>query len=214
MGYSPRGRQESDTTEVTQHAACTGHPRNPGTPSLPESCSATVYFVVSNLCIRFVVQSLSRARLFATPCTAGHQASLSFAISRSLLSLMSVESTMPSTHIHIDLRDTGSSSDTWSCAPGHLAYCKPRGPQIWEACPLTQAAPWEAALKAIRSPLGPYPRVGGPEATGGLSRHLHPGPDGTRTSILTQSKAKRPLQPIPWLRDQIRQYYISLFTAA
>ena len=45
------------------------------------------------------VQSLSRVRLFATPCTAAHQASLSIANSRSLLKLMSIESVMPSSHL-------------------------------------------------------------------------------------------------------------------
>ena len=44
-----------------------------------------------------VVQSLSRVRLFATPWTAAHQASLSFTISQSVLKLMSIESMMPST---------------------------------------------------------------------------------------------------------------------
>ena len=43
-----------------------------------------------------VVQSLSGVRLFATPWTAAHQASLSFTISQSLLKLMSIESVMPS----------------------------------------------------------------------------------------------------------------------
>ena len=46
-----------------------------------------------------VVQSLSHVRCFATPWTAAHQASLSFAISQSLLKLMSIESTMPSNHL-------------------------------------------------------------------------------------------------------------------
>ena len=46
-----------------------------------------------------VVQSLSRVRLFASPWTAAHQASLSPTISRSLLKLMSVESVMPSNHL-------------------------------------------------------------------------------------------------------------------
>ena len=45
-----------------------------------------------------VVQSLSCVRLFETPWTAAHQASLSFIISWSLLKLMSVESVMPSDH--------------------------------------------------------------------------------------------------------------------
>ena len=39
-----------------------------------------------------VVQSLSRVRLFATPWTAAHQASLSFTNSWSLLRLLSIES--------------------------------------------------------------------------------------------------------------------------
>ena len=42
------------------------------------------------------VQSLSRVRLFMTPWTAAHQASLSITISWSLLKLMSIESVMPS----------------------------------------------------------------------------------------------------------------------
>ena len=45
------------------------------------------------------VQSLSRVRLFATPWTAAHQASLSITNSRSLLKLMSIESGMPSNHL-------------------------------------------------------------------------------------------------------------------
>ena len=45
------------------------------------------------------VQSLSHVRLFATPWTAAHQASLSITNSRSLLKLMSIESVMPSSHL-------------------------------------------------------------------------------------------------------------------
>ena len=45
------------------------------------------------------VQSLSHVRLFVTPWTAAHQASLSFTISLSLLKLMSIESVMPSNHL-------------------------------------------------------------------------------------------------------------------
>ena len=45
------------------------------------------------------VQSLSRVRLFATPWTAAHQASLSITNSWSLLKLMSIESVMPSNHL-------------------------------------------------------------------------------------------------------------------
>ena len=45
------------------------------------------------------MQSLSRVRLFVTPWTAAHQASLSIANSLSLLKLMSMESVMPSNHL-------------------------------------------------------------------------------------------------------------------
>ena len=46
----------------------------------------------------YVVQSLSRVQLFATPWTAACQASLSFIISQSLLKLMFTELGMPSNH--------------------------------------------------------------------------------------------------------------------
>ena len=45
------------------------------------------------------VQFLSHVRLFVTPQTAAHQASLSLTISQSLLKLMSIESVMPSNHL-------------------------------------------------------------------------------------------------------------------
>ena len=50
-------------------------------------------------CPCIVVQSHSHVRLFGTPWTAPHQASLSFTISWSLLKLMSTESVMPSDHL-------------------------------------------------------------------------------------------------------------------
>ena len=50
------------------------------------------------------VQSLSHVRLFATPWTAAHQASLSITDSRSLLKLMSVESVMPSSVVPFSSR--------------------------------------------------------------------------------------------------------------
>ena len=46
----------------------------------------------------FVVQSLSRVRLFVTPWTAARQVALSFTISLSLLKVLSIESVMPSSH--------------------------------------------------------------------------------------------------------------------
>ena len=45
------------------------------------------------------VQSLSRVRLFVTPWTVAHQASLSITSSQSLLKLMSIESVRPSNHL-------------------------------------------------------------------------------------------------------------------
>ena len=45
------------------------------------------------------IQLLSRVRLFATPWTAAHQASLSITNSQSLLKHMSIESVMPSNHL-------------------------------------------------------------------------------------------------------------------
>ena len=45
------------------------------------------------------VQSLCRVRLFATPWTAAHQASLSITNSRSLLKLKSIQLVMPSSHL-------------------------------------------------------------------------------------------------------------------
>ena len=45
------------------------------------------------------VQSLSHVRLFATPCIAARQASLSITDSRGSLRLTSVESVMPSSHL-------------------------------------------------------------------------------------------------------------------
>ena len=45
------------------------------------------------------VQSHSHVRLFVTPLTAAHQASLSVTNSQSLLKLISIESVMPSSHL-------------------------------------------------------------------------------------------------------------------
>ena len=49
--------------------------------------------------INAVVQSLGHVRLFATPWTTAYQASLSFAISQSLLKLLSIESVIPSNYL-------------------------------------------------------------------------------------------------------------------
>ena len=59
----------------------------------------TLGAVVSVSSVQFSsVQSLSRVRLFATPWTAAHQASLSITNSRSLLRFMFIELVMPFNH--------------------------------------------------------------------------------------------------------------------
>ena len=55
--------------------------------------------IILYICFISSVQSLSHVRLFATPWTAAHQASLSITNSQSLLKLMSIEPVMPSNHL-------------------------------------------------------------------------------------------------------------------
>ena len=59
-------------------------------------CGRCAYTNLVCLMLAVAVQLLSRVRLFATPWTAAHQASLSFTISSTLLRLMSIELVMPS----------------------------------------------------------------------------------------------------------------------
>ena len=54
------------------------------------------------------VQLLSHVQLFVTPWTEGHQASLSFTISRSLLKLIFIKSVMPSNHLVVPLSSCSS----------------------------------------------------------------------------------------------------------
>ena len=54
---------------------------------------------LSPLCLFSSFPSLSCVRLFATPWTAAHQASLSITNSQSLLKHMSIKSVMPSNHL-------------------------------------------------------------------------------------------------------------------
>ena len=60
------------------------------------SCSP---HLLQHLLFVVVVQWLSHFRLFATPWTVAHQASLSFTISWSLLKLRSIDSVLPSKHL-------------------------------------------------------------------------------------------------------------------
>ena len=61
--------------------------------------SGTLQKMFAGLCSISPVQLLSCVRLFVTPWTAAHQASLSITNSRNLLKLMSIESVMPSNHL-------------------------------------------------------------------------------------------------------------------
>ena len=63
-----------------------------------ESFKKPIHRITSNgfFFVIVVVQSLSGVRLFGTPWTAAHQASLSFTTSQSLLRLMFIELVMPS----------------------------------------------------------------------------------------------------------------------
>ena len=63
----------------------------------PNQASATRCFAASTSCQS--VQSLSRVRLFATPCIAAGQASMSITSSQSSLKLMSIGLVMPSSHL-------------------------------------------------------------------------------------------------------------------
>ena len=60
-----------------------------------------IAFACEAICpeLLFFIQFRSHVRLFETPWTAAHQASLSFTISQRLLKLMSIELMMPSNHL-------------------------------------------------------------------------------------------------------------------
>ena len=80
--------------------ACNFFYLNDITPDAPYGCLLFTIQVSGQLLLLFAIfQSLSCVRLFVTPWTAAHQASLSFTISQSLLKLMPIESVMPSNHL-------------------------------------------------------------------------------------------------------------------
>ena len=70
------------------------HPLSPSSPALNLSQHQGLFQWVGSS-----IQSLSRVRLFATPWSAAHQASLSITNSQSLLKLMSIKSVMQSNHL-------------------------------------------------------------------------------------------------------------------
>ena len=69
------------------------------TQYLIKCCLCDTDYFKSLWCYLVVVQLLSCVQLFATPWTAALQASLSSAVSRSLLKLIAIESVMPSNHL-------------------------------------------------------------------------------------------------------------------
>ena len=77
-------------------------------PTAPSNITFVIFSLFSRVvCIKLYansskfnsVQLLSCVRLFVTPWTAAHMASLSITNSRTLLKLMSIESVMPSNHL-------------------------------------------------------------------------------------------------------------------
>ena len=71
-----------------------GSPPQPPSPLAKPLCQNSALGVSARS-----VQSLRRARLLMTPWTAAHQASLSITNTQSLLTLMPIESVMPSSHL-------------------------------------------------------------------------------------------------------------------
>ena len=79
--------------------------------------------------------SVASVQLFATPCTAARQASLSFTISLSLLRLMSIESMVPSNHLILchPLLLWPSTFTSVRVFFNELALCI-RWPKYWSFC--------------------------------------------------------------------------------
>ena len=68
----------------------------------PEKVNNFSFLIILTILLSMIfssVQSISHVRLFATPWTVAHQASLSIINSWSLLKLMSIESVMPTNHL-------------------------------------------------------------------------------------------------------------------
>ena len=64
-----------------------------------KKCASWKFDTYGSSCMFSSIQSLSRVRLFATPWTAAHQASLSITNSQSPLKPMPIESVMPFSHL-------------------------------------------------------------------------------------------------------------------
>ena len=93
-----------DTPQEGSVAVCQTGERGPSlqTPRLFLSVFQFSQYAFGEGLMQLLAPSLllfSCVRLFATPWTAAHQASLSVTVSWSLLKLMSIESVMPSNHL-------------------------------------------------------------------------------------------------------------------
>ena len=66
------------------------------------------------------VQFRGSVRLFATPWTAAHQASLSIINSQTLPKLMSIKSVMPSNHLILCQAEVEAGVALVSCPKGHV----------------------------------------------------------------------------------------------
>ena len=65
----------------------------------PQKVFSTAKIILKLICKNQFSSLAQQRRIFATPWTAAHQASLSITNSRTLLKLMSIESVMPSNHL-------------------------------------------------------------------------------------------------------------------
>ena len=108
----------------------------------------------------FIVQLLSHVRLFETPWTAAHQASLSFTISQTLLRFMSIESNMLSNHLILYcpllllpsiLADQGPSNHSYGFTSSHVWRWELDHKESW---PPNNWCFWTEVLeKTLESPL-------------------------------------------------------------
>ena len=114
-----------------------GRTREKSTRGLSSPRKQGVCLRMKCLRILVVVQSLSHVRLFETPWTAAHQASLSFSISWSFLKLISTESVMSSNHLVLCrpillLPSIFPSTRVFSAALWSLQKSQlPRPPRFW-----------------------------------------------------------------------------------
>ena len=123
-----------------------------------------------------VVQLLSRIQLFATPCTAAHQASLSFTTSQSLPKFMSVELVIPSNH-HI-LCSPCFSSPTFSHRASLLSKASHHvvSTPTWRGAGASSQQPHKRAWQWVLQPPSSQVTVGLADTNYSLMRNPQPAP--------------------------------------